>query len=110
MMLEERQFWTLGAGRVGVGKSFLTASMGVVLARMGRSIILVDADFGSPNLHTFFGIKSPGCTVLHIIENRASEDDGLMSTAQPGLKLIACKADGPADFNPTVQQKEEVIK
>ena len=67
MKLDGQQFWTIGGGKGGVGKSFLTASMGVVLAEMGNSVIVVDADLGSANLHIFLGIKSPSHTLLDIL-------------------------------------------
>jgi flagellar biosynthesis protein FlhG len=86
-----RKIWTIGGGKGGVGKSFLTASMSVVLARMGKSVIAVDADLGSPNLHTFLGIKSPGRSLLDHMEGRAKLEEVLLETAEPGLRMLSCR-------------------
>ncbi len=108
-MLDERQIWTIGAGKGGVGKSFLTASMGLVLARMGKSVIVVDADLGSANLHTLLGIKSPVCTVHDILEDRATPADVLIPTAQRGLRLVSCASGGLGMANPTASKKTQII-
>lgn len=108
--LEGQQFWTIGGGKGGVGKSFLTASMGVVLAQMGNSVIVVDADLGSANLHIFLGIKSPSPTLLDILEDRASAEEVLIPTSQPGLRLLSCAADILGMANPASPEKEKIIK
>jgi Mrp family chromosome partitioning ATPase len=38
--------------------------MGIALAQAGRSVIVVDANLATPNLHAYFGIKAPACTLL----------------------------------------------
>ena len=68
MQSTKPKFWTIGGGKGGVGKSILTASMGVALARMGRSVIAVDADLGAANLHTYLGVANPSYTLQDILE------------------------------------------
>ena len=51
-----RQIWSVGGGKGGIGKSLLTASLGWQLARMGKRVVLVDADLGGANLHTCLGL------------------------------------------------------
>ncbi len=108
--MEGRQFWTIGGGKGGVGKSFLTASMGLVLAEMGHSVIVVDADLGSANLHVFLGIKSPGRTLLDILEERASVEEVLLPTPEPRLRLLSCAADILGMANPESSEKEKIIR
>jgi len=105
-----RRLWVLGGGKGGVGKSFLTASMATVLARMGKSAIAVDADLGCPNLHTFLGIKSPSRTLLDHFGGHARVEDLLLETAQPGLHMISCSPSLPASANPLFGEKEKIIK
>src|SRR5512136_1558160 len=50
-----RQIWSVGGGKGGIGKSLIAASLGWQLARMGRRVVLVDADLGGANLHTCLG-------------------------------------------------------
>jgi flagellar biosynthesis protein FlhG len=110
MASDGHQFWTIGGGKGGVGKSFLTASMGVVLAEMGHSVIVVDADLGSANLHIFLGIKSPGRTLLDILEDRATIEDVLLPTSQPRLRLLSCAADILGIADPASSEKEKIIQ
>jgi flagellar biosynthesis protein FlhG len=49
----------IGGGKGGVGKSFITASLGALLAGCGKSVALVDLDLGASNLHTFLGLPAP---------------------------------------------------
>ncbi len=108
--MDGQQFWTIGGGKGGVGKSFLTASMGVVLAEMGHSVIVVDADLGSANLHVFLGIKSPSHTLLDILENRATGEEVLLPTSQPGLRLLSCASDILGMADPESSEKDKIIK
>jgi len=49
----------IGGGKGGTGKSFITASLGVLLANQGKKVLLVDLDLGASNLHTLLGLKNP---------------------------------------------------
>ncbi len=108
--MDGQQFWTIGGGKGGVGKSFLTASLGVVLAEMGNSVIVVDADLGSANLHIFLGIKSPSHTLLDILENRATAEEVLLPTPHRGLRLLSCAADILGMADPASSEKETIIR
>jgi len=105
-----QKFWTIGGGKGGVGKSFLTASIGAVLARMNKSVIAVDADLGSANLHTYLGIKSPACTLLDVLDNKVSAQEVLLPTPEPGLKLISCAGDILGLANPDSERKERIME
>ena len=110
MKAHSHKFWTFGGGKGGVGKSFLTASTGVVLAQMGKSVIAVDADLGSANLHTYVGIKNPERTLLDILEERVPVEEGLLPTSVPGLRLLSCAGDILGMADPESSQKERIIK
>ncbi len=49
----------IGGGKGGVGKSFISANLGALMAKRGHRVILIDLDLGGSNLHTLLGIKSP---------------------------------------------------
>ena len=101
MALRRNGVWTIGSGKGGVGKSFLAASMGVMLARAGRSVIVVDADLSAPNLHTYLGIKAPGVTLLDVLEQRSALSDALVPTPEPQMRFVSCVGEEPgmADLN-----------
>src|SRR3977135_4236244 len=49
----------IAGGKGGVGKSLVAANVGIFLATLGKRVVLVDAAFGSPNLHIFAGVPRP---------------------------------------------------
>ena len=51
--------YPIGGGKGGVGKSFVAASLGALIARHGRTVALIDLDLGASNLHTFLGMQAP---------------------------------------------------
>jgi flagellar biosynthesis protein FlhG len=101
MALGRSKVWTIGSGKGGVGKSFLAASMGVMLARAGRSVIVVDADLSAPNLHAYLGIRAPGVTLLDVLEQRSALSEALMPTPEPLMHFVSCVGEEPgmADLN-----------
>jgi len=109
--LAEKKILAVGGGKGGVGKTIITASLGVGLAALGYDVILVDADFGGANLHTAMGLLEPEYTFLdYYTLNRESLDDIVLSTPIQNLKMIsgACGTLGMA--NPKYSQKLRLIK
>jgi len=81
--------WTIGGGKGGSGKSFLTANIGVCLSRLGAEVILVDADLGGANLHTLLGILPPFPSLSDFMRRRIPHlRDVLIATGIPNLQLI----------------------
>ncbi len=48
----------IASGKGGVGKTIFTANLGIALANKGKTVIAIDLDLGSSNLHTCLGIKN----------------------------------------------------
>jgi septum site-determining protein MinD len=46
------------SGKGGVGKTTLTANLGIALARLGHSVAVLDADFGLRNLDLLLGLEN----------------------------------------------------
>ena len=105
-----RQIWSVGGGKGGIGKSLLAASIGWQLARMGRRVVLVDADLGGANLHTCLGLPPAGRTLADFIQRRAASiDEVAVETGQPGLRLISGAADLLSAANIKHLQKVRVM-
>ncbi len=53
------KIYPIGGGKGGVGKSFVAASLGALIAKTDRTVALIDLDLGASNLHTFLGMAEP---------------------------------------------------
>lgn len=49
---------TITSGKGGVGKTTATANLGVALARMGKRVVIIDADIGLRNLDVVMGLEN----------------------------------------------------
>jgi flagellar biosynthesis protein FlhG len=105
-----RQIWSVGGGKGGIGKSLLTASVGWQLARMGRRVVLLDADLGGANLHTCLGLPPSGRSLGDFIQKRVPTiEDVIVETGAPGLQLISGAADLLSAANIKYVQKLRVM-
>jgi len=57
----------VGGGKGGIGKTLLSANLGVHLASRGYRVVMVDADLGGANLHTCLGVKAPRATLSDFV-------------------------------------------
>jgi flagellar biosynthesis protein FlhG len=105
-----RQIWSVGGGKGGIGKSLLTASLGWQLARMGKRVVLVDADLGGANLHTCLGLPSPPHSLGDFIQRRCEKiEDVVVETGTPGLRLVSGASDFLGAANIKYAQKMRVL-
>ena len=88
--VNQKMIWTIGGGKGGSGKSFITANIGICLAQSGVKVILVDADLGGANLHTFLGVPPPHLSLSDFIQKRISHlQEALIPTSVPNLQLLS---------------------
>ena len=86
---ENRGIWAVGGGKGGTGKSFISASLAIYLASKEKEVILIDADLGGPNLHTFLGIRETSLDLGDFVTNKVKRlEDTVVSTPFKGLKFI----------------------
>lgn len=87
---EVPEVWALASGKGGVGRSFLSANLGFVLARQHRPVTLVDADFGGGNLHTFLGTTNSPAGLDKFLTGEVTSLEGLARPLElPELRLIS---------------------
>ncbi len=82
-----RRTIAVGGGRGGVGKSVLAANLGVYVAQLGRSVLLIDADPAGAALHTVLGVDLPNVSE-NSNEDGEEEDLVPLPTQVPGLQLV----------------------
>ena len=84
-----RRTIAVGGGRGGVGKSVLAVNLGVYVAQLGRSVLLIDADPAGAALHTVLGLDLPERSLLPESGDEDEDDDLTpLATQVPGLKLV----------------------
>jgi len=84
------QTYPIGGGKGGSGKSFITANLGVLFAKQGKKVVLVDLDLGGSNLHTFLNLRNPERGLNDFLNKDCKNlDDVAVPTAIPNLSLIS---------------------
>ncbi len=80
----------VGGGKGGIGKSFISSSLAIFLAKLGHETYLVDLDLGGANLHTSLGEGPPKIGINEFLTNtKMTLPEVAVDTAFPNLKLIA---------------------
>lgn len=101
----------IGGGKGGVGKSIMAANLSVLLALIERHVTLVDMDFGSANLHTFMGVKSPATSIKDfLLKKGGSLSELLLDTQVDKLRFISGAGDMPGLANMKHFQKLKIIR
>ncbi|MBE9540750.1 MAG: AAA family ATPase, partial [Proteobacteria bacterium] len=100
----------IGGGKGGTGKSLITASLGICLADRGNGVLLIDADLGTANLHTFLGLEPPKIGLSDFVTKRESTISGVITkTGINNLKLISGAKDMIGIANLSYGQKMKVL-
>ena len=83
------EVWAVGGGKGGTGKSFFSSSMALFLAAAGHRVVLVDADLGGANLHSFLGLKRPRVTLSDFFERKVPLAELQVPSGYDNLTLIS---------------------
>lgn len=101
----------VGGGKGGIGKSLVSANLGVALATRGQRVLLVDADLGGANLHTCLGVGQPTATLSDfMLRPKARLEDVIVPTGVPNLSLIAGALDVLDAANIKYAQKQRLLR
>jgi flagellar biosynthesis protein FlhG len=101
----------VGGGKGGVGKTLLTSSLAIAIARLGRTVAVVDADLGGANLHTVLGISHPRRSLTDFLLKDVSDLREIMTpTHTPNLWLVSGAGAMMGIANIKHAQKEMVIR
>lgn len=106
-----RKVLAVGGGKGGIGKSLLSANLGIALARRGANVVLVDLDLGGANLHTCLGVGQPQVTLSDFIDRKVTAlEDVLVPTQHERLSIVSGAMDGLDAANPKHSQKTKLIR
>ncbi len=84
------RIFPIGGGKGGVGKSFVAANIGALIARRGHRVVLVDLDLGGSNMHTLLGLKKTECGIDSYLNKTVETlEQAAFPTPIPNLFLIS---------------------
>lgn len=66
---------TIASGKGGVGKTTLTANLGIALSELGFNVLLIDADVAMSNLSLLIGLDNPPITLHDVLQGASSAQD-----------------------------------
>jgi flagellar biosynthesis protein FlhG len=101
----------VGGGKGGIGKTMVSANLGIALAQAGMRVLLVDVDLGGANLHTCLGVGQPSVTLSDFVRsNKVNLEDIIIPSGVPGLSLIAGAQDVLDAANLKYAQKQKLLR
>ena len=109
--VKEAAVIAVGGGKGGIGKTLLTANLGMCLAKSGLKVVLIDADLGGSNLHTCLGIEFPDVSLSDFVSRRVQKiEEVIVETGVAGLGLISGAQDFLGSANIKYAQKMRMLR
>lgn len=106
-----KEIWSIGGGKGGIGKSLIACNIAIILARLNKKVLLVDADLGGANAHTTLGIGVPEVTLSDFLRRHTENiNDVIVDTGIPNLRLISGGQDLLDAANPTHGHKTRFLR
>jgi len=78
---------TIASGKGGVGKTTITINLGIALAQMGKTVVLMDADLEMGNLVFYLGLEGLEPTIHEVLAGEANVKDTIVD-GPGGVKLV----------------------
>jgi len=103
------KIWVTGAGKGGVGKTFVSSSLGITLSKLNNKVLLIDFDLSGANLHTTFGESPSAKNLSNYFNDQSPLKDLYYSTQIPKLSLIQGFWDSWSPTNLSVEQVKKLI-
>jgi flagellar biosynthesis protein FlhG len=101
----------IASGKGGVGKSLVSANLGVAFAQAGQRVVLADLDLGASNLHLVLGHHAPQKGIGTFLNNtKVNFADVIADTDVRGLRFIPGDNEIPGTANLKVSQLKALVK
>jgi flagellar biosynthesis protein FlhG len=96
------------SGKGGVGKTNIVANLGYAFCRLGKKVLILDADLGLGNLDVLLGI-APKYNLSHVLTGQKSINEIIVEG--PGNLLVLPAASGIQELTQlTHQQKVQILR
>ncbi|MCK5091803.1 MAG: P-loop NTPase [Gammaproteobacteria bacterium] len=101
----------VAGGKGGVGKTLLTANLGIALAKAGIPTIVIDLDLGGSNLHSALGLPNRFPGIGNFLKDKHSNlEDYLVPTQWESLRFLPGDSQTPFMANISFAEKIKVLK
>lgn len=74
------------SGKGGVGKSNLAVNLAIAMSKLGRRVVLLDADLGTANADVLLNVN-PRVNLAHVVAGRRTLGEATIETAS-GVRLV----------------------
>ncbi len=100
----------VGGGKGGIGKSVITANLGLALARLEHRAIVVDTDLGGSDLHNILGQDNDRPGLGEVLTGKdVSVAEVVHPVLEPRFSFIPGDALVVATANPSFQKKRKLL-
>lgn len=82
------RFLAFISGKGGTGKTTAVLNLGHALTKLGKKVILLDANFATPNLASHLGVASPSATLNDFLKKKKSLSE-ITQLHHSGLTFIS---------------------
>jgi len=107
MRVSKTRVISVTSGKGGVGKTNIVANLGYAFARLGKKVLILDADLGLGNLDVLLGL-APKFNLSHVIMGQKSIGDIIVEG--PGNMLILPASSGIQELTQLTQsQKVQIL-
>ena len=106
---QHAEIWAIGGGKGGIGKSFLISNVAMYLALHDKKVVLLDADLGGANLHTFFGVNKPRTTLTEFFDEKIPLESLIVDSGIQNLGLLVGAVGSLAMDSIKYTQKQKLV-
>ncbi len=92
---------TVTSGKGGVGKTNMSINLAIAYAKLGKNVLVMDADLGLANVNVIMGVI-PNHNLYHVIRRQKTMKDIIFETKY-GIKIVA----GASGFSRIANLSEE---
>lgn len=78
---------TIGSGKGGVGRSTVTANLGVALSGIGKDTLIIDGSLTSPSQTLFFHLEKASNAINDVLSGEIDLEEAIYEKAQ-GVKIL----------------------
>ncbi len=99
---------TIASGKGGVGKTNLSTNLAIAYGKLGKRVILMDADLGLANVNVVLGII-PKFNLYHLIRKQKTMREIIMDTSY-GIQIVAGASGFAKIANLDEEERQNFVK